>query len=406
MKTPLFIKKRKKYIQRILPFMRKPIIKVLTGQRRVGKSYILLQLMEQIRAEEPQANIIYINREDMEYDFMTGAKELNDYAQSKMANNKRNYIFIDEIQDINQFEKALRSLLLDENNDIYITGNNAKMLSGEFATYLSGRYVEFTIYSLCYSEFLYFHNLEDSDDSFALFSKFGGLPYLIHLKLEDSIVFEYLKSIYSTIVFRDVVTRYNIRNTLFLEKFILFLADNIGSIFSAKSISDYLKSQNTKLATNQIQTYADYLTSAFLVHKVGRYDLVGKKIFEIGDKYYFENMGIRNTICGYKLQDRAKVLENIVYNHLLYCGYQIKVGALAGQEIDFVCEKAGEKLYVQVALRLDEETTIQREFGNLLKIQDNYPKIVVTNDQFTGNTYEGVKHLYIRDFLMLDNYSR
>jgi hypothetical protein len=184
------------------------------------------------------------------------------------------------------------------------------------------------------------------------------------------------------------------------------LEDNIGSIFSAKSISDYLKSQNTKLATNQIQTYADYLTSAFLVHKVGRYDLVGKKIFEIGDKYYFENMGIRNTICGYKLQDRAKVLENIVYNHLLYCGYQIKVGALAGQEIDFVCEKAGEKLYVQVALRLDEEATIQREFGNLLKIQDNYPKIVVTNDQFTGNTYEGVKHLYIRDFLMHDNYSR
>lgn len=406
MKTPLLIKKRENYIQRILPFMRKPIIKVLTGQRRVGKSYILLQLMEQIRAEEPQANIIYINREDMEYDFMTGAKELNDYVQSKMANNKRNYIFIDEIQDINQFEKALRSLLLDENNDIYITGNNAKMLSGELATYLSGRYVEFTIYSLCYSEFLYFHNLEDSDDSFALFSKFGGLPYLIHLKLEDSIVFEYLKSIYSTIVFRDVVTRYNIRNTLFLEKFILFLADNIGSIFSAKSISDYLKSQNTKLATNQIQTYADFLTSSFLVHKVGRYDLVGKKIFEIGDKYYFENMGIRNTICGYKLQDRAKVLENIVYNHLLYCGYQIKVGALAGQEIDFVCEKAGEKLYVQVALRLDEETTIQREFGNLLKIQDNYPKIVVTNDQFAGNTYEGVKHLYIRDFLMHDNYSR
>lgn len=400
MKIPSSIKSRDSYLQRIAPFMRKPIIKVLTGQRRVGKSYILFQLIELILFKEPEANIIYINREDMEFDFMTGAKELNDYVQSKIKTSERNYIFIDEIQDIVEFEKALRSLLLDENNDIYITGNNAKMLSGELATYLSGRYVEFTIYSLSYSEFLFFHNREDTNNSFELYSKFGGLPYLIHLELEDSIVYEYLKSIYSTIVFRDVVTRYGIRNTAFLEKFILFLADNIGSLFSAKSISDYLKSQNTKLASNQIQTYADHLTSAFLVHKVNRYDLVGKRIFEIGDKYYFENMGIRNTIAGYKSQDRAKILENIVYNHLLFNGYQVTVGALGNQEIDFVCEKSSERLYVQVALRLDEESTIQREFGNLLKIQDNYPKIVITNDSFFGNSYEGIKHIYIRDFLM------
>lgn len=404
MKIPASIKTRSSYIERIVPFMRKPIIKVLTGQRRVGKSYILFQLIGQIQAQEPKANIIYINREDMEFDFMATAKELNDYVQSKLKTGERNYIFIDEIQDIAEFEKALRSLLLDENNDIYITGSNAKMWSGELATYLSGRYVEFTIYSLSYGEFLSFHHIGDSDNSFELFSKYGGLPYLIHLDLEDSIVFEYLKSIYSTIVFRDVVTRYGIRNTAFLEKFILFLADNIGSLFSAKRISDYLKSQNTKLATNQIQTYADHLTSAFLIHKVGKYDLVGKRIFEIGDKYYFENMGIRNTIAGYKPQDRAKVLENIVYNHLLFLGYQVKVGALAGQEIDFVCEKGGEKLYVQVALRLDEQSTIGREFGNLLKIPDNYPKIVVTNDQFFGNSYEGVKHLYIRDFLTSKDY--
>ena len=404
MKIPTLIKSRDSYIQRIVPFMRKPIIKVLTGQRRVGKSYILFQLIELILSQEPKANIIYINREDMEFDFMVGAKELNDYIQSKMKAGEHNYIFIDEIQDIVEFEKALRSLLLDDNNDIYITGSNAKMLSGELATYLSGRYVEFTIYSLSYGEFLFFHNLEDTNDSFELYSKFGGLPYLIHLQLEDSIVYEYLKSIYSTIVFRDVVTRYGIRNTVFLEKFILFLADNIGSLFSAKSISDYLKSQNTKLATNQIQTYADHLTSAFLIHRVNRYDIVGKRIFEIGDKYYFENMGIRNTIAGYKPQDRAKILENIVYNHLLFNGYQITVGVLDGQEIDFVCEKSGEKLYVQVALRLDEESTIQREFGNLLKIRDNYPKIVVTNDPFFGNSYEGIKHVYIRDFLMNKDY--
>ncbi len=400
MKIPSVIKTRDSYIQRIIPFMRKPIIKVLTGQRRVGKSYLLFQLIKQIQTEEPKANIIYINKEDMEFDFMVGAKELNDYIQLKLKAGERNYIFIDEIQDVAQFEKALRSLLLDNNNDIYITGSNAKILSGELATYLSGRYVEFTIYSLSYGEFISFHNIKDSDNSFELYSKFGGLPYLIHLVLEERVVFEYLRSIYSTIVFRDVVIRYGIRNTDFLEKFILFLADNIGSLFSAKSISDYLKSQNTKLATNQIQTYANHLTNAFLVHKVNRYDLVGKRIFEIGDKYYFENMGIRNTIAGYKPQDRAKVLENIVYNHLLFCGYKVSVGSLAGQEIDFVCEKGGDKLYVQVALRLDEQSTIQREFGNLLKIQDNYPKIVVTNSQFSGNSYEGVRHIYIRDFLM------
>jgi len=402
MKNPSFIQNRDSYIQRIEPFMRKPIIKVMTGQRRVGKSYLLLQLIQKIKKEDPQAHIIYINREDLQFDFMTSAKELNEYILSKHKSGCLNYIFIDEIQDILEFEKALRSLLLDEDNDIYITGSNAKMLSGELATYLSGRYVEFTIYSLSYPEFLQFHKFADTDKSYDLYTKYGGLPYLIHLKLEDEIVYEYLKSIYSTIVYRDVVSRYSVRNTEFLEKLLQFLADNIGSVFSAKSISDYLKSQKTKLGVNQILTYVDYFSTAYIIHKVNRYDIVGKRVFEIGDKYYFENLGIRNTIVGFKPQDRAKILENVVYNHLLYKGYAVKVGALGGQEVDFVCEKGGEKLYVQVALRLDEEATLKREFGNLLKIDDNYPKIVITQDKFFGNSYDGVKHLYIRDFLMAE----
>lgn len=399
MKIPANIKRRDNYIKRIIPFMRKPIIKVLTGQRRVGKSFILFQLIEEIRTEELDANIVYINKEDLEFDFMQSAKDLNEYIQQKTQTDKRNYIFIDEIQDIAEFEKALRSLLLNENNDIYITGSNAKMLSGELATFLSGRYIEFNIYSLSYIEFLQFHELQDTDSSYDSFSRYGGLPYLIHLELQDNIVFEYLQNIYSTIVFRDVVARYSLRNTHFLEKFIIFLADNIGNLFSAKKISDYLKSQNTKIAPNQILTYADYLSNTFLIHKVGRYDITGKKIFEIGDKYYFENMGIRNTVAGYKLQDRGKILENIVFNHLLFCDYKIKVGVLGEQEVDFVCEKDGEKLYIQVALRLDNETTIEREFGNLLKIKDNYPKIVVTSDNFKGESFEGIKYLYIRNFL-------
>ncbi|MDP2112646.1 MAG: ATP-binding protein [Bacteroidota bacterium] len=403
-KIPSKVLKRDSYVSRIIPFMRKPIIKVLTGQRRVGKSYLLFQLIEQILKEEPQANVIYINKEDLEFDFIQDAKGLNDYVVSKFKSEGMNYIFIDEIQDITDFEKALRSLLLNERNDIYITGSNARMLSGELATSLTGRYIEFSIYSLSYPEFLRFHNLNDSDSSLSLFSRFGGFPYLINLPLEEEIVSEYLKNIYSTILFRDIVSRYNLRNTNILEKLVQFLADNTGSIFSAKSISDFLKSQNTNISSNQIQTYVGYLTNAFLIHKVERYDMVGKRIFTIGEKYYFENLGLRNIIVGYKPQDAGKILENLVYNHLLFIGFKIKIGALGANEIDFICEKRAEKIYIQVALQLTEETTIQREFGNLLKIPDNYPKMVITNDRFTGNSFEGIKHLYIGDFLLLEDF--
>lgn len=404
MKIPSKVLKRDSYVSRIIPFMRKPIIKVLTGQRRVGKSYLLFQLIEQILLEEPQANVIYINKEDLEFDFIQDAKGLNDYVVSKFKPEGMNYIFIDEIQDITDFEKALRSLLLNERNDIYITGSNARMLSGELATSLSGRYIEFSIYSLSYPEFLRFHQIENSDNSLSLYSRFGGLPYLINLPLELEVVSEYLKNIYSTILFRDIVSRYNLRNITILEKLVQFLADNTGSLFSAKSISDFLKSQNTNISSNQIQIYVSYLTNAFLVHKVERYDMIGKRIFSIGEKYYFENLGLRNIIVGYKPQDAGKIIENLVYNHLLYMGFSIKIGTMGSNEIDFICEKRAEKIYIQVALQLIEETTIQREFGNLLKIPDNYPKMVITNDRFTGNTFEGIKHLYIGDFLMLEDF--
>jgi predicted AAA+ superfamily ATPase len=381
--------------------MGKNLIKVLSGQRRVGKSYLLFQIIHLIRQEDKDANIIYINKEDLKFDFIRSANDLNQYIQSQSKEGVRNCIFIDEIQDIADFEKALRSLLLDESNDIYITGSNAKMLSGELATYLSGRYINCNVYSLSYTEFLVFHDLEDSDSSLEQYIKFGGLPYLINLPLSDQ-VFEYINSVYLTIIYRDVVSRYKLRNTQFLEKLVLFLADNIGNIFSAKSISDFLKSQHTNIAPNQVQQYSAYLVNANIVHEVNRYDLVGRRIFEIGSKFYFENTGIRNIIRGYSLKDRGKLLENIVCNHLLYIGYDVKTGAFNAQEIDFVCERGGERLYVQVTLRLDEQTTIDREFGNLLNIQDNYPKIVVSGDHFQGNTYEGIRHMFIRDFLKLE----
>ena len=253
MDLPQTLINRKGYSERIKPFMRKSITKVLTGQRRVGKSFLLFQLMKQVLEEEPNANIIYINFEDFTFSQIQTVEDMHTYITSRLLGNQFNYIFIDEIQEIPNFEKVIRSLLLSPWNDIYLTGSNAKMLSGELATYLSGRYIEFKIYSLSYLEFLEFHRLTNTEQSLDLYSRYGGLPYLINLPLTDEVVNEYLKSVYSTIVFRDVVGRYNLRNSDFLERLIRFLSENIGSLFSAKNISDYLKSQHTTVSVNQIQ---------------------------------------------------------------------------------------------------------------------------------------------------------
>ncbi len=380
--------------------MGKPIAKVFTGQRRVGKSFMLYQIMKLILDKEPEANIIYINKEDMSFDDINTASELYDYIRVNSSDERANYIFIDEIQEITNFEKAIRSLLLNDKNDIYLTGSNAKLLSGELTTLLAGRTIEINIYSLSYSEFLNFHKITDNQQSLEKYFKYGGLPYLINLKPEDAVVFEYLKNIYSTIVFRDVVARYNLRNINFLEKLLYFLADNIGSIFSAKRISDFLKSQHVNIAHNQVQTYTDYLVNAFLIHKVRRYDLKGKRIFETGEKFYYENTGLRNAVSGYRPGDKAKLLENIVYNQLLFKGYDVKVGWLDTQEIDFVATKDNETLYIQVALQIDTNKAFEREFGNLLKIKDNYPKKVITMQKQEINTYKGVELISVRDFLM------
>ena len=303
--------------------------------------------------------------------------------------------------EIEHFEKAVRSLLLNENNDVYITGSNARLLSGELATFLAGRTIEIKVYSLSYSEFLTFHTLQDSDKSLTSYFKYGGLPYLKNLTLTDEIVFEYLQNIYNTIVFRDVVARFKVRNINFLERLIQFLADNTGSLFSAKRISDFLKSQQINIAHNQVQTYIDYLSNAFLVHKVQRYDLKGKRLFETGEKYYFENTGLRNVIGGYKPGDKAKLLENIVYNQLLFKGYDVKTGWINTEEIDFVATKNNETQYIQVALQMDNEKTFKREFGNLLKIKDNFPKTVITLQSGTRNSYQGIPMISLRKFLLI-----
>lgn len=391
---------RTHYTEKVKPFIGKNIIKVFTGQRRVGKSYLLFQLMEYIKGQDKKANILYINKEDLAFSFITNAVQLHDYVISNRSDKEKTYVFVDEIQDIENFGAALRSLLLDQNLDLYCTGSNANLLSGDIAGHLSGRFIDISVYSLSYPEFLLFHNLQDDSESLDLFMKYGGLPYLKHLPLVDAVVFEYLENIYNTVVYRDIINRYAVRNVAFLEQLVLFLAQHTGSIFSAKKISDFLKSQKINIAPNQVQVYVHHLTNAFLLHKVSRYDMVGKRVFEIGDKYYFENLGIRNGIWGYRLEDRGKIMENLVYNHLRFRGYAVRVGILEDKEIDFIAEKDGEKIYVQVALSINEEKTLQREFGNLMAIDDNYPKMVITLEAFSGTSFKGIQLIDLKSFLI------
>lgn len=397
---PEDIQLRAAYLERVKPFIGNNIIKVFTGQRRVGKSYLLFQLIQLIRKQEPEAGMLYINKEDLAFSAIKTAHDLNDYVLAHKSKQGKTYVFIDEIQEIEHFEEALRSLLLHRDIDLYCTGSNANLLSADVAGFLSGRAIEITVYSLSYEEFLLFHKLLNTPQTLEKYIKYGGLPYLKHLELTDAVVFEYLKNIYSTIVYRDIINRYAIRNVPFLEQLVLFLAGNVGSLFSAKKISDFLKSQHINMAPNQVQTYIQYLVNAFLIHKVQRYDIVGKRVFEFGEKFYFENLGIRHGLWGFRPEDRGKIIENVVYNHLLFKGYSIKVGVLDDTEIDFVGEKEGEKRYIQVALTANETKTIEREFGNLQKISDNYDKEVVTLDDFHGNTYEGIKQTNLRTFLM------
>ncbi len=396
--------KRPIYLDRIKPFIDKDIIKVIVGQRRVGKSYLLFQIMDLIKQKHKKANIIYVNKELNEFDNIKNYQDLINYIKKKTIKNKKNYIFIDEIQDIEKFEKALRDLKAKNKYDIYCTGSNANLLSGELATFLSGRYIEIKIFSLSYSEFLIFHKLKDSQDSFLKFIKYGGLPYLINLTLNDEIVYDYLKSIYNTILLKDVVKRYKIRNIFFLENLINYLADNVGSLVSAKKISDFLKSQKINISPNIVLDYLLFLVNAFFVFKVSRINIQGKKIFEINDKYYFEDLGLRNSIIGYKQMDINKIIENLVFLHLQTLGYKITVGQLKNKEIDFVCEKQNKKIYIQAAYLITNENK-EREFGNLLAIQDNYPKMVISCDEMIDQSdYKGIKHINIRNFLNKNNY--
>jgi len=392
--------KRPTYLNLVKPYIDKDIIKVIIGQRRVGKSYMLFQIMDEIISLHENPNIIYINKELYDFENIHNHNDLLAYIQSNEEKKGKQYIFIDEVQDIEDFEKALRSLQAKGGYDIYCTGSNAKLMSGELATYLSGRYIEIKVYSLSFIEFVEFHKLKNDKDSLIKYFKYGGLPYLINLELAEHIIYDYLKNIYAAILFKDIVKRHNVRNINYLENLVRYVADNTGSLVSSKKISDFLKSQRIQISPQLVLDYLNHLESAFFIFKTSRADIGGKKIFEIGEKYYFEDLGLRHSIIGYKANDINKILENAVYQHLKISGYHVYVGKSGDKEIDFVCDKSGKKIYVQVTYLLQDEKTINREFGNLLEIKDNYPKYVVSmDDAMSGSDFKGIQHIHILEFL-------
>lgn len=390
---------RNQYLEKIIPYINQNLIKIFVGQRRVGKSYILKSTIRLIQKKYNDVNIIYIDKEQYDFDSITNYHDLIDYVERKIDADKKNFLFIDEIQEIEDFPKAIRHFHNKNTVDIYITGSNAQMLSGELATSLSGRYIEIKVNNLSYTEFLEFHQFSDNDENLYNYLRWGGLPYLKNLIKTDLVIYEYLNNIVSTILYKDIISRYNIRNTDFFHQLILYTAANTGNLITSKKISDYLKSQRVDISPRIILNYLHYLTNAFMLYKISREDVQSKKIFEINQKYYFEDWGMRNALLGLNNYSAPDILENVVFSHLKNLGYVISVGVLKNLEIDFIARRSDETIYIQVAYLIIDDKTKDREFGNLLQIKDNYPKYVISLDPVQIGQYNGVKHLHLRDFL-------
>ena len=397
---------RQNYLNKIEKYLGKDTIIVLTGQRRVGKSYTL-RMLRDIKSKDESNNVIYVDKEKKCFDHIKTYQDLNAYIDAHYQSGKMNYILVDEIQEILEFERTVRSYVTEPDAEVVVTGSNANMLSKELSTIIGGRYKEIYVQSLSYKEFLQFHNLHDSDDALSKYIQFGGLPGLVKIGLDEDDAIEYQKDVLSTVLLKDVISRNNIRNVPFLEKLTNFIADNVGKIVSATSISKFMKSQGTNVSPDTIIDYAQYLEDAYIIHKVNRYEIHGKRLFESNDKYYFEDHGLRNAQAeGTREGDIEKVIENIIYQHLVSLGYKVNVGQLQAGEIDFVCtKKAGAKrIYIQAAYIVADSETREREFGNLHNIKDNYPKYVVSMTPLvTRNDDNGITHLHLRNFLMLDN---
>lgn len=397
---------RKNFLSHVISHLNRGMMIILVGQRRVGKSFMLRQVRQWLEESRPEAVVVYVNKELREFDNISDSSELYDYVVTKFAEGGDNYLLIDEVQDIEGYEDALRSLHAEDRCQIIATGSNAYIFSSELSTRLAGRYIEIPIYGLSYREFLEFHGLADSDESLNYYLRVGGLPGLRLYDIKDEIhVRDYLQGVYNTIMMRDVIAREKIRNVPFIENLSRFIADNDGKLISTNSIVRFMKSQGEKISEAMTSSYINYLCKALIINPVVRYDIHGKKLFELLYKYYFSDHGLRNYLCGFNLRGSIeKITENVVYLHLLSQGYKINVGILRSGEVDFVAVKGSQTLYIQVTYLLASAETIEREFGSLAGIKDNYPKYVVSMDPISGelDEYPGIHHIHLREFLKTD----
>lgn len=401
--------KRESYMARIRPFIDGDLIKVLTGIRRSGKSVMLELIKDELRARGvTEEQLVAFNFEDMRNAQLCTAEALHDELVRRAASIKgKIYFFFDEIQEVERWERCVNSLRVEMDCDIYITGSNAKLLSGELATYLAGRYVEFIIYPFSFSEFLaLYHSVEPDADTrtgFDRYLTFGGMPYLANLRFDETACRQYLRDLFNSVELKDIVKRNNVRDVDMLERIIAYVTANIGTTFSSTAISKYLKNEGRRVSPETVLNYLKACSDAFLFYQVRRQDLQGKKILTVNEKYYVADHGIREAVVGGNMRDINLVLENIVFMEALRRGYSVTVGKVGEREIDFVCERHGEKCYIQVTYLLAVEETVQREFGVYEHVQDNFPKYVVSLDEFDMSR-NGVRHYNIRDFLLAENW--
>ncbi len=398
--------KRESYISQIRPFIdQNELVKVIVGVRRSGKSIMLELIKEELKAMGiSEERFISINFEDMTYSKLTAAQALHDHLKGKLdKTDGRAYLFLDEIQEVSDWEKCVNSLRVNSNVDIYITGSNAKMLSGEYATLLSGRYVEFSVYPFSFSEYCEARRAAGESigigDLFAQYVKYGGLPFLATAPLDENAKAQYLKDIYASVVIKDIVKRNNLRDVDLLERIMAYAVANIGRTFSANSIAAYLKNEKRAASVDTIINYLSACEKAFLFYKISRINLEGKEILKINEKYYLSDHGLRQALYGNNMRDVELILENIVCLEMLRRGYKVGIGKIGEREIDLVCDKNGRRVYIQVCYMLASEKTAEREFGAYDGVRDNYPKYVLSMDEFDFSQ-NGIIHMNIRDFLL------
>ena len=397
------------YVDKIMAYVDTPFVKILTGVRRCGKSTILKMIMERLKTERniPEDRIISCRFDSMEYEDMT-AKQIYTLLKDQLSSTGRTYLFLDEVQEIKGWEKVVNSLASDFDVDLYITGSNSRMMSSEIATYLTGRYVSFRIFTLSFGEYLMFKskfaNVGEPKAELANYVRLGGFPATHLQAYSQDEIYTIVRDIYNSTIFSDIVKRNQVRKIDQLERVVKYTFNNVGNTFSAKSIADYLKAERRSLDNETVYSYLEKLEKAYLLHRCSRYDLQGKEILKTQEKFYLADVALRYSVLGYNADSVASSLENIVYLELCRRGYTVNVGKTGDSEIDFVAVRQNEKIYVQVTQQINSEKTEKREYSRLLEIPDNYPKFVLTTDEFAGGNYEGIKTMHIADFLLSAEY--